>query len=127
MAMNKVIILGALILFSYLRGHVDTVGHAHPGSKSNSTAGYTLDVLQEFTGCDLSCMSADASVSLADQTSSILDFLREVCTQVGCAIKQDALDTRPLIPVQEYVPAIINEMAPRFEAPGLLNVLIIES
>lgn len=125
--MNNVIILGALILFSYHRAHVETVGHAHSGSKSNATAGYTFDVVQELTGCDLSCMSGDANVSLADQTSSILAFLREVCTQVGCAVIQDATDTRSLIPVQEYVPAMIRGMAPRIEAPGLLNGLIIES
>lgn len=123
--MKNANILVTIFLFSYLQTAFDAGELRHTNSNSNTAIKQSVEVVREFLGCDLSCMSVDNS-SVYDQSRIVLEVLQLVCTHIGCAAPVPV--SSPSNPTHhEPMPAILKEVIPQFEAPGMLNSLIIET
>lgn len=132
--MKNVKVLLALSLFTYLRTALDSAVISQPASTSDMVLRQTYDVFKEFLVCDFTCMSGEVNWSdtnsraVTDQANYRLGLLQMVCTRMGCVGVPDEFDHNPSIPIHpQSLPAIFKKDTHRFEAPGILAGLIIES
>ncbi|HSF88615.1 MAG TPA: hypothetical protein VLA46_04310 [Saprospiraceae bacterium] len=126
--MKNVYILLALSFFPFLRTSLDGGVARQPAFPSNAIIRQSADLLEEFVGCDLSCMPIEIVGPVADDATSVLSLFQMMCTRIGCVSVPEAIDITPSIPaLQESMPAIFKDEAPSFESPGMLNGMINES